>query len=212
MTHTDERFIEDIRELLPWVANGTLAPPDRERVARVLGGAPALAAELQWLQSVRQHVQSRPTQWDTEGTLEKVLVLTRGDAAGKISAFTPRDQDAAGWSLRRVRTAMAVAASLFAAQAAVLWYVFEQRHVNDLTPAGMAANLPAARTFQITFRGNATEAAIRDALAYAKAEIVAGPGALGVYVILVPTDDNGSAYAYLRTRQDVVEQITPQKP
>jgi hypothetical protein len=60
---------------------------------------------------------------------------------------------------------------------------------------------------QITFKPLATETQIRALLSSVQGEIVAGPGALGVYAVRVPDRQGAVALAKLRSDSTTVDSV-----
>jgi hypothetical protein len=91
------------------------------------------------------------------------------------------------------------------AQAAVIGYLVHERNA-ALAP--LSGQPPASgELLQVVFKADATERDIRGLLASVDAELVGGPGALGVYTIRVPAGRADAAAAALRGRADVVESV-----
>ncbi len=61
----------------------------------------------------------------------------------------------------------------------------------------------------VAFNPQATEQAMRELLAASGAQLVAGPSALGLYSVAVPTARAAEAAAQLRAAKDVVESVQP---
>jgi hypothetical protein len=77
------------------------------------------------------------------------------------------------------------------------------------TPAATTpVNIPAATVLlTVAFAPQATELAMRQVLAAAGAQLVAGPSALGLYTVAVPAASADTAIAQLRAAQGVVDLV-----
>lgn len=73
-------------------------------------------------------------------------------------------------------------------------------------PSGMSAP-QGQRILTVAFRSQATESAIRTALANSSAQIISGPSALGLYTVAVPGVEADIMQARLRAAVDVVESV-----
>jgi len=192
----------DARALLAWYAAGTAAPAERAAVERLLAESPAARAELEWLRAIRRDLPG--TLPIAEGDLGQARLMQRIalERAGPKVVELPRRPGRPRW----FAPAFALAASMLLAQAAVIGYLVHERDA-ALTP--LSGQPPAAGDLlQVAFRPDATERDIRGLLASVDAELVGGPGALGVYTIRVPAGRADAAAAALRGRTDVVESVT----
>jgi hypothetical protein len=74
--------------------------------------------------------------------------------------------------------------------------------------ATTSANVPADTVLlTVAFAPQATELAMRQVLAAASAQLVAGPSALGLYTVAVPAASADTAMAQLRAAQGVVDSV-----
>lgn len=192
----------DARELLDWYANGTLAPEARAAVERLLAESPAARAELEWLRALRRDLPA--TLAIPAGDLGEARLLQRiaVERAGPKVVELPRRAERPRW----FAPAFALAASLLVAQAALIGYLVHERDA-ALAPLSGA---PAAGgdLLQVVFKPDAAERDLRALLAANGAELVGGPGALGVYTVRVPAGRADAAAAALRARTDLVESVT----
>lgn len=173
-------------ELLPWYVNGTLAEGEKARVERYLDESPAACQELAFLQQVA--ARSREDQPEPPGELGLVR-LRRDIRRQKLGKGTM-----SGWW-----RPVAIAASLvLAIESGFL--IWQQDVTTDYRPAGSAA-----AEVQITFVPQASEQNIRALLQQVGAEIVGGPGKLGVYHLSFDSSaDIEQALARLRANDRVV--------
>jgi hypothetical protein len=165
-----------------------------------------LRAEREWLEALRREVvATAASEGGGEGGgdagLQKLLALVAADKAGRLASLD--DARPASGRRRWERPLLALAASVVLVQAAVigrlLWPV---EPTDGLRPLGATA--PAVAV-QASFRAGATEAAIRAALREVDGEIVAGPGALGIYTIQIRRGTAREAAAMLMRHNEIVE-------
>jgi anti-sigma factor RsiW len=192
---------DDARELLAWYAAGTLAPAERAAVEQLLAESPAARAELEWLRALKRDLPA--TLAIPPGDLGQARLMQRIaiERAGPKVVELPRRPERPRW----LAPAFALAASMLLAQAAVIGYLVHERNA-ALAP--LSGQPPASgELLQVVFKADATERDIRGLLASVDAELVGGPGALGVYTIRVPAGRADAAAAALRGRADVVESV-----
>lgn len=189
----------DARAALAWYVTGTLDAEERARVEAALAASPAARAEAAWLAAVKRDIGATvaiPAGDLGLARLMQRIAVERASAQGKVVALAPR--------VRRLRIALAAAATIVAAQAAVLGWLVHERA--DYAP--LEAPAAAGALLQVTFKPAATEADIRAALAAAGAEIVAGPGALGVYTLRVAPGRESEAADALARESRAVESVS----
>jgi len=187
-----------VSETLPWYVNGTLAPERRTQVDGHLRGCARCRAELEWLMRLRVDVQgSMPA---PQGDLGLSRFLDR--IASESNVVPLRRPARPRWML----PAMALAAGILVAQGIVIGVMVHERSQTLQTLSGP----PAARgtLLQVTFVPTATEAQIRGAVTAAGAEIVAGPGALGIYTLSVAPERLGAATRSLEEARGIVASVS----
>lgn len=215
---------EEVQDLLPWLAAGSLGAAERQRLEDWLAQHPDDAdvrAELAWLRvTASQHqAEVRSQMPPANQGLESLLQKVRGESAPAASAAPPARPDLAPRSpwqalwhwLRQASPARSLGlAGLALAQAAVI-VVLVQRPADDVgpgqVPLSQLPNMADGALLQVTFVPTATEAQIRAALQLAKATLVAGPGAIGVYTVAVPRAAAMTSAAALRQQVGVVESV-----
>jgi anti-sigma factor RsiW len=193
---------EKLRALLPWHVKGSLNASERAAMDSFLKTSAGARAEAAWLRQLDELMRAATPLPDEAPGFER---FRQQLAAGRRVVPAPRR--GFRWP-QWFAPAFAVAATLVIVQTGVIVYL--------LTPGNdrlgtLSAPQPAAsegRLLQVTFKPQATEAQLRALLNTAGAEIVSGPGALGVYVIAVPTDRAEAARAVLAGRADLVESVT----
>jgi anti-sigma factor RsiW len=191
----------DSRELLAWYASGTLAPEERASVERLLAESPAARAELEWLRALKRDLPA--TLAIPAGDLGQARLMQRIalERAGPNVVALPRRPERPRW----FAPAFALAASMLLAQAAVIGFLVHER---DASLAPLSGPPPGSGDLlQVTFKPDATERDIRGLLASVEAELVGGPGALGVYTVRVPAGRADGAAGRLSGRADLVESV-----
>ncbi|MDZ7736090.1 MAG: hypothetical protein U5P41_08295 [Gammaproteobacteria bacterium] len=176
---------DDTAELLPWYVNGTLSEDEKTRVDAYLDDYPEARKELELLRQVAAHsIEDQP-----EPPGELGLTRLRRDI---------RRQDHGKGSMSRWWRPVAIAASLVLAVQSVL--LIWPRDAGEYRLAG-----GTAAEVQITFVPQASEQSIRALLQELGAEIVGGPGRLGVYHLSFDSStDIEQVLARLRARNRVV--------
>jgi len=188
---------DHMSELLPWYANGTLAPAQRTEVDRHLAGCPRCRAELQWLRELGTHVRASQAPAEGDLGLERFL-----DRIARDSNVVPlRRAQRPRWLV----PAFALAATLLVAQTLTIGVLLRDRDTVLETLGGPAA--ATGTLLQVTFVPQATEAQIRALLAEVGARIVDGPGALGVYTVSVPAAGADQAQRALTAAREVVASV-----
>lgn len=194
-------------ELLPWYANGTLAGDQRAQVEAWVARDAALRTDLEFLRqagTVMRATSERPTH-SSVGRLLDRIAAEQGNAEGANVVGLKRAQPPA--SARR-KWALALAAGVMLAQALVIGVlVTRQGDDGGLEPlSGPTQGLPA--NLQITFVETAPEIEIRALLTNTGAQIVRGPGALGVYNLHVAPDKLDNAEQMFRKASHVVASVS----
>lgn len=182
-------------DLLPWYVNGTLAGGEREQVETHLQACERCRQEVTLLRAIQAGAQQAPGAVPVEFAWQRL----RRDMRRQPSA-APRQRSV--WQV-----AMATAAALVIVVQTVMIVNLGQRD-DTFSPAGH--QLPGAIA-QVRFQPDSREADIRAALQAIDAEIVAGPGANGLYRIRL-ADNHADPAAEkkietLRQRTSLVEYI-----
>ncbi|MEO8040034.1 MAG: hypothetical protein ABI794_14790 [Betaproteobacteria bacterium] len=185
--------------LLPWYANGTLSLEDRGRIEALLAASPDLRAELAWLETVRGELKRSTEAGTDDGGLGELLGRIDVPAEGNVVPIAPPARPR--WHM----PALAIAASLVLVQAVVIGVLVQQPD-ETLRPLSGPVD-PRGVLLQVRFQPQATEAEMRGLLTGIGGELVAGPGALGLYTVRVDTTRVESARAALAARVDVVESV-----
>ena len=185
-------------ELLPWLANGTLAGAERQEVEAHVATCERCRRELVWLEALRNSVtELESAQAPGEFGLNRLLRDIRRQ---------PRyDADRRRWFAPVLAASLAVIA-LQGVLIAHLW-----TRSDNIAP--LWREKIDADVLQIRFEPHATEANIRDALQNVGASLIDGPGALGIYRVRLEPGASGKsmevsrAIATLKARPDIVVQV-----
>lgn len=191
---TDDR--NKLEELLPFYLNGTLDDVEQQKVETALAEDEELQFELEFLKAVQTSVRSRDP-----GNSPGEFGLAR------LNRDIDREQSARGAQINQSRSniwriAAVVAIGLFSVQSAI--FVSQSGFGVELAGGGDAS--VDGETLTVGFSAEATEGEIRDLLLELELEIVGGPSALGLYSVVVPTDQSvADALTALRAADDIVE-------
>lgn len=192
--------LREARLLLPWYANGSIDEAGRRKVDACLADSEDLRSELDWLRAVRRDVQSAAVTADDDLGLDTLLGRIEGERPGNVVPLTRPARP------RWFAPALALAASLVLAQAIVIGVLIGEREEGYRPLSGPVQ--AQGTLLQIRFQPQATEAAVRAALSEIGGELVAGPGALGIYTVRVDTAKSADAMRSLAARSDVVESVS----
>ncbi len=208
-------------ELLPWYVNGTLDGNDRRSMEYCLATYPDCRSELEWMEGVANQVRGESIQLNEQAGLDRLMSMVRAQESGKLLMLPRLSAPRVGPAKQALRIVsrtklqqwikplMAVAATLAVVQVGLVFIDTQSANQSDtLRPLG--ATQPMARhvMIQATFRADASETKIRALLAQVGAEIVSGPGALGVYTLKVPINKAESALADLRRATTIIDSAT----
>jgi hypothetical protein len=192
----------EFRAMLPWYVNGSLDLQTHQRMTSELARWPIFEAELAWLRALRHQLQRDRSACNTERSdsagLDSLMALVRGEQLGTV---VPLRGPISKWVVKpgRFQVAMGLAATLVFTQAAIIGMLASQNESTELSPLA-GASAVGGEHIQVTFKPETTEGQIRLALASIKGEIVAGPGALGVYTIRVAQGQGSVALERLKRK------------
>lgn len=211
------------RELLAWHSQDALTGGDlvfmRQWLEQNGVDDPAIAQELAWLRSTGTQLRAQVE--------EEARIAQQPVDAGlrvlmeRIALNRPLGIKPPGWNerigqwlrgvvgVRSTGWAMAVMA-VVAVQAGVIALLLVDPPATQAPLSGAAQGVgvpldPVLLT--VAFRPEATEAAMRSALAGAGAQIVSGPSALGLYLVAVPRDQVDRLARQLLAATAVVESV-----
>ena len=189
-------------DLLPWYVNGTLDPETSRELDLALSSSPELRGEMHWLESLKKNMGESIALPANDIGLDRLHTLIKADRDGKMLTLPSRPRT---WR----RPLLAIAATIILAQAAVIGVLMKEQRVSPDTITPLSASPVAAppakgeALLQVVFRETATEAQIRAALNAVHGELVAGPGAVGVYTVRVSAVDADNAVTRLRAEAGV---------
>ena len=192
----------EFRAMLPWYVNGTIDAKTHQLMESELSRWPTFQAELAWLRSLRYQLQrerkARTVDRSESAGLDSLMALVRGDQLGTVVPLRGRTSS---WIFNpgRVRIAMGIAATVVLTQAVIIGMLASPQDSVQLSPLAGASAVGGTH-IQVTFKPDATEVQIRLALAGIKGEIVAGPGALGVYTIRIAQGQGSVALERLQRK------------
>ncbi|MCW5623418.1 MAG: hypothetical protein KIT73_01710 [Burkholderiales bacterium] len=192
--------LHEARLLLPWFVNGTLDEAGRHTVEAGLEASATLRAERDWLVALRRDVQAETIAAPDDAGLAQLMQRIDGERPANVVSLPVAKR--ARW----FAPVLALAASLVLGQAIVIGVLLGERDEGFRPLSGPTAT--AGDRIQIRFQPEATEAQIRTLLLDIDGDIVAGPGALGLYTIRVETGRSGAVLQRLTTRRDVVDSAT----
>lgn len=208
-------------ELLPWYVNGTLHDNERRSMEYCLETYPDCRTELEWMVGVAQQIRGESAQLNEQAGLDRLMAMVRAQESGKL-LILPRSlspvqlptKQVSGYISRAklqqwIKPLMAIAATLAVVQVGLVFIDTQSGdHSDTLRPLGTVQPMPHYAMIQATFRADASETKIRALLVRVGAEIVSGPGALGVYTLKVPSNKAESVLADLRRATTIIDSVT----
>ncbi|HED13645.1 MAG TPA: hypothetical protein ENI62_08330 [Gammaproteobacteria bacterium] len=172
---------QELNKLLPWYVNGTLAGEERERVEAYVEQDQGGQIEVAFLRSVQTAIREQQDEVVSPAEvgwrrLQKTIAEQRHEAplqTGKQRHW---------W-----RPTLAAAALLLLVQGGVLvqiWPVYKQ-HYTVLSSSRQGAT---GIVLQVSFDPAISEEQLRGIINNIEAQIVGGPGALGIYRLRLPAE------------------------
>ena len=195
-----ERDDAALRQLLPWYVKGTLDAATRARVDAYLQRSATARAEAAWLERLDEDLRAATPLPERDPGFEQFMQRLEAQRAPNVVEFRRREKP------RWFVPALALAATLVVVQAGVIGVLMQERDAR-LTPLSAPPETVEGARLQVTFQPGATEAQIRALLSETGAQIVGGPGALGVYSLAVAPAKLAAARERLAARRDVVESV-----
>lgn len=205
------RSERELRELLPFYVNGSLADEELAAVEDYLAHSEAAREETAYLELLRKSVKAQP-QVNSPGELglkrlqkqlsdEATTATQRGERASELA--NSAQQSARGVPVWWRNLAVAACLALV-----VLGAVSIGGLPGDRGEVGLAGGESDA-VIQVTFKPEATEQVIRALLLEIGASITQGPSALGIYRLSLTAQIDDAAIStalqQLRGRSDLVE-------
>lgn len=199
---------QDIHELLPFRANGTLEGADLDAVDAALAEDADLRAELAALTAIRATMRAEEVA--SPGEFGLARLMRDLDAEARVAAPVAANDNLV--PLSRLRIWQVAAAVVLA-----VGIGFNLPQIGpgsapmeraESEPAGFTlASGGAAADFTVVFAPDATEAELRALLLEAGLEIVSGPSALGIYGLgLIDAEMSDAAFAAL-SASAIVEDV-----
>jgi len=182
----------EAQELLPWLANGTLAGTELERVQAHLKGCAQCRADLAALHTLRAAAPAAPD-LDMEGALARLLppaelppAMPRPAAPGTAAALPP----ARGWRARLaandarwLRMAVGLQCCAIAVLAALLLRAAGSADADAGAYRVLGAAAGAQSQLIVMFKPDTPERELRRIVLDSGARIVGGPTATGAWVL-----------------------------
>lgn len=199
----------ELRQLLPWYVNGTLDAATQRDIDSLINRSPLMRSEVTWLQHLRDQIQNLPDeakQRSSSAGLDTLLARVRAEQSGKVTPLPVRNRLNV-WlaSPRKFSVSAGLAAAVVLTQAAMIGALLSRPPAESLTPLSVPS--AASTLLQMTFKPQATEIQIRALLTSVQGDLVAGPGALGVYIVRVPDGQSAAALAKLRQDRSAIESV-----
>ena len=184
---------EQARELLPWLANGTLDEPERSSVADHLSTCGACRSEVESLHQVGRAVREQPADEGSEaGNLDRILA--RIDHAGGVPL---RKTPILHWLLVAEAAAIVILVILLVAPDSSR--IADDPQLFRTLSDGQETATSDAGLLRIVFADTTTERQLREIVQSVEARIVDGPSRVGAYTIrITETRDVASVVERLR--------------
>jgi hypothetical protein len=230
--------IERARNLIPGFLKKSLQADDSEWMAQFLntlrstGGAPAaeFEQEMAWVERTQQHLTQTSPVFDTQAgwqRMQRRLSASATTATVATAAPPSRPRSALAWVKSQFRARLdkairwwqkpavaAMASAMLIGQmgllAAVVRYTYnvEPQAVLVAPAAGEKSN-PDSISLAVVFKDKATLKQMRQLLDSVQAQVVGGPGAIGVWEVAVPKDRLNEAMKVF-SESKIVESAAPQ--
>lgn len=197
---------QELNELLPFRANGTLEGAELAAVDAALAEDAGLRADLAALTAIRATMQAEEAA--SPGDFGLARLMRDVDAETRVAAPVAANDNVV--PLSRLRIWQVAAAVVLAVGLGFNLPQFGAgtAPTDSAEPAGFTlASGGSAADFTVVFAPDATEAEMRALLLETGLEIVSGPSALGIYGLgLIDAETSDAAFAAL-TASAIVEDI-----
>lgn len=193
--------MNDPYEKLPLLVNGRLNEQERLEMERHLAEDPALAQEAELLMALRAGMQENAT---TPGALG--LARLKRDIERETQGASHAPPTKGYW-----KPVALTACALFGLQTMLLINPVDWRGTapaTDIVPLSGEREVQGP-ALQVIFDDTATAAQMRTALQSVQGTIVDGPGALGVYTLVLPKGADASQATHTLSALVFVELVTP---
>jgi len=202
-------------ELSRKAALGTLDPAERDALEAQLLEHPGRRSDLEWDAAFSARLDEKIAAMPAMPGWERSARVLQDEQASSAAAAPTRERKGSpvrapgvldrlsDWlasSLGFNLNAQAVAVALVVVQAGVIGMLAWQSRDTEDTQirAGTQDPTPRGPLLRVSFRQDLREAELRGALAEVGAEIVGGPGQIGVYLLRIKGDDLAAAAQRLR--------------
>jgi len=202
-------------ELSRKAALGTLDPAERDALEAQLLEHPGRRSDLEWDAAFSARLDEKIAAMPAMPGWERSARALQDEPASSAAAAPTRERKGrpvrapgvldrlSDWlasSLGFNLNAQAVAVALVVVQAGVIGMLAWQSRDTEDTQirAGTQDPTPRGPLLRVSFRQDLREAELRGALAEVGAEIVGGPGQIGVYLLRIKGDDLAAAAQRLR--------------
>ncbi|HSB99689.1 MAG TPA: hypothetical protein VLE45_07220 [Burkholderiaceae bacterium] len=203
MSDDDQRF----NELSPKAAAGLLSAAEREWLDAYLREHADRRVELDWdaafadaLHDAIARMPARPGWERTAGVLSADLAAS-APRTGVLDRLAQWLTQSLGWAVNVQAFAAALVVVQAGVIAALMWPSADKPQ--DLVRGTAQNPAPTGPLLRVSFRPDLPEARLRQALTGVGAEIVGGPGQLGVYLVRVKDGDLFAAAERLRASGEV---------
>lgn len=208
-----DELLHRVRTLLSDHVNKSLSADDQAFMNHWLRDHldqhPALQDELRWLTLTREQLRQSVPAVDPEAGWHELLARIEAAprpasaSTGVASPASPWEAFLAWWS----RPALAMAMTLVVLmQSAALWWLWPSAGGEVRPMSSPTSTITGQVVLQLVFQDQASVAQVRAALVQVQAQVVDGPGALGVWRVAVPARAASQALATLRAHPSV-EQV-----
>lgn len=198
---------QEIEELLPWFANGTLTLAEKATVEQHLDHCPACRMELKQYSLLAAHLhQPAEEAWQPPaGHFDRLMaeidrLAPRPAAVPPTQARSSLRQRVIDWfwaTPSPVRWTLAFESLAVAALAAVVWLPMSPTTETHYETLSRGEDHPAATAIQlrVVFADRLTVGDLQTLLEDIGGQLVAGPSALGVYTVALAAGDSTPATA-----------------
>lgn len=213
---------QDLAALLPWYVSGTLSPAESTMLERHLTECSACRIDLAQCRQLAAVIQDREADWQPapDGFARLMAGIDRLETppvAAKAAApgWLTRMRDWLRATPNPVRWTLALESMAVAALLLMVALPLRQAPVEYET---LSSSIPTPATTgpraQVVFAATATISELHTLLRAIDGQIVAGPSALGVYTVALPTGTLAPALATLRgdARVRLAEPLDHQGP
>jgi hypothetical protein len=227
--------IERARNLIPGFLKKMLGADDSEWIAQFLNtlrstGSPAAAEfeqEIAWVERTQLHLAQTSPVFDAQAGWQRMQGRLDASANAAPAAAPSPLRTAAAWVKSQFRARLdkairwwqkpavaAMASAMLIGQmgllAAVVRYTYNVEPQTALVaPAAGEKSNPDSMTLAVVFKDKATLKQMRQLLDSVQAQVVGGPGAIGVWEVAVPKDKVNEAMKVF-SASNIVESAAPQ--